>query len=171
MSAVLEIAASPADHEPVSPTITEAERLASRIDALIDSIEALLPTLERPHPKTGGNARAARTVPREFVETMIGMIGDEPDWQRLGFFDAAGAQATLQFADAFRPVSRRLVILAARLNFTVASRTATIAIAAMNTYMMAKRYARRPTHEATVSRIAKLRAALGRRNGAGKPHS
>ena len=71
----------------------------------------------------------------------------------------------LQFNDAFRPVARRLVTLARRLNFTMASRKAKIVIGAMNTYMMAKRFARKPANAAMGAPVDKLRHLLGRKNG------
>jgi len=165
MSAEPTPAPSPPAEERPSPTITAADRLAARVDALIDEIEAIIPGLETPHPSRSGNARAARTVSRAFLLAMIGYIGDEPDWQSLGFFDADDAQGVLQFNDAFRPVARRLITLARRLNFTMASRQAKIAIGAMNTYMMAQRFARRPANAAMGAPVDNLRRLLGRKNG------
>jgi len=96
---------------------------------------------------------------------MIADIGHEPDWKSLGLFDADEAQAVLQFNDAFRPVARRLMTLARRINFTMASRKAKIAIGAMNTYMMAKRFARKPANAEMGAHLDKLRRLLGRKNG------
>lgn len=158
------VAPSSPTEERSSPTITAAELLAARVDALIDEIEAIIPDLETPHPSRSGNARAARTVSRAFILAMIADIGHEPDWQSLGLFDAEEAQAVLQFNDAFRPVARRLVMLARRLNFTMASRKAKIAIGAMNTYMMARRFARKPANAAMGASVDRLRHLLGRKN-------
>jgi hypothetical protein len=164
MNAELETAPSPATEEPKSPTVTAAERLAARVDALIDEIEAIIPDLETPHPAKAGGARAARTVSRDFLLAMIASVENEPEWRRLGFFDPEVAQAVLQFNDAFRPVARRLVILARRINFTRASRRAKISVAAMNTYMMVKRFARRPANAAMRASVDHLRRLLGRKN-------
>jgi hypothetical protein len=165
MNADPTLAPSPPAEERPSHTITAADLLAARVDGLIDEIEAIIPDLETPHPSRSGNARAARTVSRAFILAMIADIEHEPDWQSLGLFDAEEAQAVLQFNDAFRPVARRLVTLARRINFTMASRNAKIAIGAMNTYMMAKRFARKPANAAMGAHLDKLRRLLGRKNG------
>jgi hypothetical protein len=62
-------------------------------------------------------------------------------------------------------VARRLVTLARRLNFTMAPRKAKIAIGAMNTYMLAKRFARKPANAVMGAHLDKLRHLLGRKNG------
>jgi hypothetical protein len=155
----------PATEERPLPTITDAERLAAKVGALIDEIEAIIPDLEAPHPRKSGHGRAARTVSRAFILMMLAAIEDEPDWQSLGYFDPEQARAVMQFIDAFRPVARRLAMLAAKLNFTMASRKANIAIAAMNTYRTAKCYARNLKNAAMGAPVNQLRHALGRKNG------
>jgi hypothetical protein len=80
-------------------------------------------------------------------------------------FDPEQARAVMQFIDAFRLVARRLAMLAAKLNFTMASRKAKIGIAAMNTYMIAKRHARNLKNAAVGAPVNQLRHALGRKNG------
>ncbi|HKS21617.1 MAG TPA: hypothetical protein VJZ76_02375 [Thermoanaerobaculia bacterium] len=165
MSTDLKLASPAPDVEAPSPTITAADRLAARVEALLGRIEAIVPGLETPHPAKSGDARAARTVSRPFIQSMIAGVEDHPDWEELGFFDPAEAQAALQFDDAFKPVARRLIMLAAKINFTIASRKAKVAIGAMNTYMMARRFARRRVNAAMSLRVEMLRRELGRKNG------
>jgi hypothetical protein len=150
---------------PQLPTITAAELLAARVEALVEEIETIIPALETLHPSKAGHARAAHTVSRDFLSAMIAAVEQEPDWRQLGLFDAEEARKVLQFNDAFRPVAQRIVTLARRLNLTMATRKAKIAVGAMNTYMMAKRYARRRGNAAMRARLEKLRLLLGRKNG------
>jgi hypothetical protein len=130
--------------ESPSPTVTAAERLASEIAEAIDAIAARIPQLEAPHPSTATGVRGARTVSREFIVSMIAAVEAMPELQSVHTFDPEEARATLQFIDAFRPIADRLAALLASVNYTVASRRAKVASAAMTTYAVARGLARDP---------------------------
>ena len=150
--------------ESPSPTVTAAERLASEIAEAIDAIAARIPQLEAPHPSTATAVRGARTVSREFIVSMIAAVEAMPELQSVGTFDTEEARATLQFIDAFGPVADRLAALLASVNYTMASRRAKVAAAAMTTYAVAKGLARDPGGASLVVHLDILRHDLGRKN-------
>lgn len=117
--------------EAASPTITAAERLASEIAEAIDAIAARIPQLVAPHPSTATGVRGMRTVSREFIASMIAAVEAMPELQSVLTFHAEEARATLQFIDAFRTIADRLAALLASVNYTMASRRAKVASAAM----------------------------------------
>ncbi len=150
--------------ETPSPTVTAAERLANEIAEAIDTIAARIPQLEAPHPSTATGVRGARTVSREFIVSMIAAVEAMPELQSVGTFDTEEARATLQFIDAFRPVADRLAALMASVNYTMESRRAKVAAAAMTTYAVAKGLARDPGGASLVVHLDILRHDLGRKN-------
>jgi len=147
-----------------SPTITTAERLANEIADAIEAIAARIPQLEAPHPSTATSVRGARTVSREFIVSMIAAVEATPALQTVGTFDTEEARATLQFIDAFRPIADRLAALLASINYTMASRRAKVAAAAMTTYAVAKGLARDAESAPLAAHLETLRRDLGRRN-------
>lgn len=152
-----------------SPTVTAAERLANEIAEAIDALAARIPQLEAPHPSTATRVRGARTVSREFIVSMIAAVEAMPELQSIGTFDAEEARAALQFIDAFRPIADRLAALLASVNYTMASRRAKVANAAMTTYAVAKGLARDPDGAPLVAHLETLRRDLGRKNRPPRP--
>jgi hypothetical protein len=140
------------------------DRIAGDVNRLLDEIIETIPDLDTPHPLNSKDARAARTVSRDFLVRLIHATEELPDLEDFGFLRPEEAREVLQFIDAFRPIADRLAVLLKTLNHTMAARKAKIAIAAMNTYMMAKRYARRPQNAALSLHVERLRQALGRTN-------
>jgi hypothetical protein len=140
------------------------DAIAADVNRLIDEIIATIPDLESPHPLNSKDARAARTVSRDFLIRLIDATEELPDLEEFGFLHPEEAREVLQFIDAFRPIADRLEVLLKTLKHTMAARKAKIAIAAMNTYMMAKRYARKRQNAALSPHVENLRHALGRTN-------
>ena len=73
------------------------------------------------------------------------------------------ARDTLQFIDAFRPVSDKVTAFAKSLNDTMASRKANLAADALQVYSIAKGYARDPNSATVAALVANLKRDLGRR--------
>jgi len=45
-----------------------------QVRAAVEAVSALIPRLQRPHPSARGQVKAHRTVPREFVASMIAAV-------------------------------------------------------------------------------------------------
>jgi hypothetical protein len=127
---------------PDTPTITDMDRLAEQVGAAVEAISALIPRLEHPHPSTRGRIRAHRTVPREFIVTMIAAVEQVEELRAVRKFDVDDAREALQFIDAFRPIADRLATLTAALRFTMESRKARVVAAGLQTYDIARALAR-----------------------------
>jgi len=127
-----------------SPTETEADRIAADVLALIEVLSGRIPGLEAPHPSSSGNVRGARTVSREAIISMIGIVETFPELQRT--FDVDAAHEMLQFNHAFRPVVRALQRIAANLSYTMERKKADVVFSLMQTYTIAKGLARDPNN-------------------------
>lgn len=146
-------------------TLTASDLLAREIAEAIDAIAARIPGLEAPHPSTARRVRGGRTVSREFVLALAGLVESRADLQASGIFDVEKALYTYQFNDAFRPVARRLAFLLASLNYTMDLRRANVARAALAMYLGVRGLARRDVGLRAYVEI--FRHKLGRK--AGKP--
>lgn len=127
---------------PDTPTVTEMDRIAEQVRTAVEAVSALIPKLERPHRSTRTRDRAHRTVPRDFIVSMIAAVEQLEELQAVRKFDVDDARETLQFIDAFRPVADQLATLTAALRFTLESRKARVVAAGLQTYDIARGLAR-----------------------------
>jgi len=148
-----------------TPTFTASDRLASEIAEAIDAIAERIPRLERPHPSSASRVRGARTVSREFIESMMAMVESQAELRAVNTFDVDEAREMLQFNDAFRHVVDRLEALKASVSHTIERRKARVVFAALRTYEIAKGLARDPDSAALAGHLETLRRDLGRTNG------
>jgi hypothetical protein len=154
-----------------TPTITASDRLAAEIAEAIDALAERIPRLERPHPSSASRVRGARTVSREFIESMMAMVESQPELQAVNTFDVDEAREMLQFTDAFRHVVDRIDALKASVSHTIERRKAKVVFAALRTYEIAKGLARDPDSAALAGHLETLRRDLGRTNGGGSSSS
>jgi hypothetical protein len=122
---------------PETLTITEMDRIAEQVHAAIEAVAVLIPRLEGPHPSTRRQVRAHRTVPREFIMSMIAAVDQIEELRTVDKFDVDDAREALQFIDAFRPIADQLAALTASLKFTLESRKAHAAAGALQIYAIA----------------------------------
>ncbi|HSY51111.1 MAG TPA: hypothetical protein VLC46_20060, partial [Thermoanaerobaculia bacterium] len=78
-------------------TVTSAERAAANVKTSLDATAAAIPGLMRPHPATSRSIRGHRTVPRDFIRSMISVVDQSELLQSAGTFDTSEATAALQF--------------------------------------------------------------------------
>ena len=149
------------------PALNDAEQLAAMIVTAIDALASRL-ELETPHPKTARRVRGSRTVPPEFVSSMIAAVEALPLLQAFGTFDTQEARRELRSRDARRIVAERLAMLLASVNYTMEARWAKIARAALATYTLANAVADDPKHAELAAHLETLRRHLGRTNKAKK---
>jgi uncharacterized protein with PIN domain len=127
---------------PATPTTTEMDRIADTISTAVKAVASLIPGLEIPQDLTRRQVRAQRTVPREFIESMIAAVEQVESLRAIGKFDPEDAREALQFIDAFRPVVDQLQALTDALKFTLEWRKARAASGALLTYGVARELAR-----------------------------
>jgi len=147
---------------PEAPTVTEMDRIAEGVRAAVNAIAELIPQLERPHPSTSNRIRAHRTVPREFIISMIAAVEQVEELQTVRKFDVDDARETLQFIDAFRPIADQLAALTAALRFTIESRKARVVAAGLQTYDIARALARDEESSPLTAHVSILKRDLRR---------
>ena len=154
---------APAEEEAsAEPAIRPAEQLAADVARAMDLIAERL-KLETPHPSTARRVRGARTVPREFVVSMIAAAERRPDYPFLGEFDSAEARSVLESSDAYRMLAERTAMLLASLNYTIEARWAKVVGSAMYAFSQASVVAEQPEQAELAAEIENLRRQLGRR--------
>lgn len=141
---------------PRSPEM--AAEAAKVIDLIAERLE-----LETPHPATAKRVRGARTVPRDFVVSMIAAAERMPAFPTLQGFDLAEAREVLESADAYRIVSERTALFLARVNYTIEARWAAVAANAMKIFSMWSIMAENPENAEVAAEVENLRRLLGRK--------
>jgi hypothetical protein len=144
-------------------TVTNAQRAAANVKKSLDATTAAIPGLMRPHPATSRSIRGHRTVPRDFIRSMINVVDQLEVLQAAGTFDTKEANAALQFEAAFRPVADDVARLLANLTYTIDAKLAAVAAKALQTYAIAKGFARDARNRTLVIRLRQLQRALGRK--------
>ncbi len=144
-------------------TVTNAERAAANVRKALNATTASIPGLMRPHPATSRSIRGHRTVPRDFLRSMINVVEQTEVLQAAGTFDTAEASAALQFEAAFRPVADDVARLLASLTYTIDAKLAAVAAKALQTYAVAKGFARDPRNRSLIIRLRQLQRDLGRK--------
>ena len=144
------------------PAVRPAEQLAADVARVMDLIAERL-KLETPHPATASRVRGARTVPREFVISMIAAAERRPDFPFFGEFDSAEARSVLESTDAHRTLAERTAMLLASLNYTIEARWARVVASAMYVFSQTSIVAELPEHAELAAEIENLRRQLGRK--------
>lgn len=140
--------------------------LAAEVSKAMDLIAERL-KLETPHPSTASRVRGARTVPRDFVVSMIDVAERRPDLRFLGEFNSGEAREVLQAIEAYRLLSERTAMFLARLNYTIEARWASIVAEATQKFALASILAEDKREPELAAEVETLRKHLGRK-GPGK---
>ena len=151
--------------EPKALALRPPEELAGEIGKALDVIARRL-DLATPHPATARRVRGARTVPRDFVLSLMAAVEGRPDLPYLGKFDSARARAVLESSEANRLIAERVALFLARLNYTIEARWAEVVAEAMHLFSLASIVASRDNPE-LAAEVENLRRQLGRK-GQGK---
>jgi len=142
--------------------VRSPDQVAVEVVQALDFIAERL-GLETPHPSTAGRVRWARTVPREFVVSLISSVQRKPDLRILGQFKGAEAREALESIDACRHVSERVLLLLANLNYTAEARWSRVADEAMRLFTTASIIAEDPKEAELAAEVENLRRHLGRK--------
>ena len=153
------------DYQPPAPTITWAQERAARIRDGIQVPAELIPYLEYPHPGVAPSARGGRTVPLEFIATMIAAVRHtEAGRQVAGNLDPNDALLMLQCrAGLYEPLADDLAALLKSVNYTMEAWKARVASRALSTFILLKGIARRNASPELLTWIAALTRDLGRK--------
>ncbi|HEX7150230.1 MAG TPA: hypothetical protein VF618_01995 [Thermoanaerobaculia bacterium] len=141
--------------------LTDAQKLAWGFIKAIDELSTAIEGFKLPHPKTAKHVRGARTVSREFLNTMIFAARHAPRLGDVKTMDPDRAQAILEFNQAFRPVAQRVATFLKGLNFTIEAGKAQVVSEALTTYHVARGLARK--HVELESYVHYMRRDLGRK--------
>ena len=147
--------------------VRPAEQLAADVAKVMDLIAERL-ELETPHPSTARRVRGARTVPREFVVSMIAAAERRPDFPFIGQFDSAEARSVLESSDAYKTLAERTAMLLASLNYTIEARWAKVVASAIYAFKQASIVADLPGNAEMAPEVENLRRQLGRKGQRGK---
>ena len=149
--------------EEASAELTEADRVAAGIVAILDRLAERIPDLRPPDPEVALRARGARTVTPEFVSSAIAMWDSSPPLQQVYPFQTDKARTVLQYRDPYRLVADRLAMLLAQVNHTRAAQWAEVTSDAMGAYKMGSAIAE--ANPALIPHLAVLRRLLARTRG------
>jgi hypothetical protein len=147
------------------PVLSESDRLAMNIVAILDKLAESIPELRPPNPETARRARGARTVSREFVLSAMAMVEATPALRNLGVFDTQKPRRVLQSRDGLRLISERLTRFVATVNHTLEAEWADAARGATEAYRMANALASSGLHDDLLPHLKILRRHLGRAKG------
>jgi hypothetical protein len=144
------------------PAVLPSDQMAMEIIKVLDLIAARL-ELQTPRPSTAKRVRGARTVPREFVLSLLAAAERRPE-SPLGRFDTARARDVLESGDALRLLSERTTMFLASLNYTYEARWAEVAADAMEAFSTASIIAsRNPRLTELAAEVENLRKLLRRK--------
>jgi hypothetical protein len=146
-----------------NPTITHYQQVAAQFMSALDEISQIIPKLEAIHFATAHLVHSRLNVSNEFLATVTAAVEQVPELQAIQKLDVNAARDTLQFLEAFRPVSDKVDTFAKNLKYTMDSRKADLVTASRLTYAVAKSLARDPNSAVIASLVANMRRDLGRR--------
>ena len=148
--------------EDSTPAVRSSDQVAAEIVKVLDLIAERL-ELRTPHPATAKKVRGARTVPREFVLSLLAAAERRPDHPVLRRFDTVRARDVLQTGDALRLLAERTTMFLASLNYTYEARWAEVVANALTTFALASAVARDPDQSELAAEVENLRKQLGRK--------
>jgi hypothetical protein len=155
--------------QPVGPTVTHYQQLASQFIAALDQIAAIIPRLEAAHPSTVDLVRSRQNIRIAFLATATSAVEQTPELQAVRQLDPTEARDTLQFLEAFKPVLDKVTAFAKTLSFTMQSRKASLATSSLRIYYFAKGIAKDPNSAQVASLVANMERDLGRRGRSKTP--
>lgn len=143
-------------------TITRYQQLATEFMSGLDTLAAIIPKLEVKHVTTANLVKAHQNIPNPFLASTVAAVEQSGELQVLKKLDVPSSRDTLQFIEAFRTVADKLNGVAQSLEFTLRSRKATLAVAALKIYDLAKSISRDPGSAGMALHVANMKRDLNR---------
>jgi len=101
------------------PILTKYQQVANEVFQDLQGIRAKIPELELPNPESRKFVKAMRSVPRPFLDSMVGQVQQIPEFQSVNRLDVQNAQNSLQLIDGLTPFRDALRTLLVSVNHTV----------------------------------------------------
>lgn len=143
-------------------TTTRYQEIAAQFMSGLDALTAILPKLEAAHGTTIKAVQGHQNVPNAFLASSIAAVEQAPDVQAFQDFDVAAGHDVLQFIEAFRPVTNKVIALGRSLEFTMSSRKSALVVEAFRLYDLAKSVARNPRNAALGAHVQTMKRDLKR---------
>lgn len=144
-------------------TITAHQKLAEEILNDLATVADKFPTVDPTRLATDDFIRAHINVSVEFIATAIAVIEGRPELQAAARLDPSDGRAGLQYLEAFRTVHDRLLQMADQLKRAMKQRKALLAWQALQTYAIARGFARGAFNPELEANLDALRRDLGPR--------
>ena len=162
-------AADPAP--PQTPTTTYYQQAVDDFVKALNGGIAALPDvgLGASHPATDRFVRTHQNVPLAFLASAIAAVEQSPSLAGTETFDTADARSTLQFLEAFTPLSERIDAFNHTLDYTLMSKRADLAARCLQVYAVSKALARHVGASAgpvsLTTHVHTMKRNLGKRGG------
>jgi len=150
---------------PASPTVTAFQQIAEPFLKEVDGMTAAIPDLQMHHPAITPFVRKHQNVPNDFLSTTVAIVEQTPTLH--GVMEPAASRSDLQYIDAFKPLLARVGALYDALQYTIRAKKASLGFAALQTYAVAKGFARNPGDTVTATHVANMQRDL-KRKGIGR---
>ena len=147
----------------VTPTITYFQQLATDFMKQMDVMTAAIPDVEEKHPSTAKFVHGHQNVPDAFIVSAVATMEQTPSLHGVDGLDPVVSRSDLQFNDAFKQVVDKLTALRNALQYTIRTKRANLAAAALQTYYLTKGIARNRTNAAVLSHVTNMKRDLGKR--------
>ena len=146
---------------PLTPTITAYQQIAEPLFKDVETLTAAIPDLQVHHPAITPFVRKHQNVPNDFVSTTVAVSEQTPALQ--GVLEPSASRSDLQYIDAFKPLLARIGALYDALDYTIQTKKASLSVAALQAYVIAKGFARNPSDTITLTHVADMQRDLGRK--------
>ena len=146
-----------------TPTITHWQQLASSHIELLNTMASQIPGVEEQHPSTAKFVHGHQSIPDAFIASAVAALEQVPSLQGVDGLDSVTSRSDQQFVDAFTQLADKLLAVHKAIRFTVQTKRANLAAAALQTYYLAKGIARNRTNAAAISHVANMKRDLGKR--------
>ena len=150
---------------PANPTVTAFQQMAEPFLKQVDAMTAAIPDLQMHHPAITPFVRKHLNVPNDFLSTTVAVVEQTPALQ--GVMAPAASRSDLQYIDAFKPLLDRVGALYDALEYTIRAKKASLGVAALQAYVIAKGFARNPGDTVTAIHVANMQRDL-KRKGIGR---
>jgi hypothetical protein len=145
-------------------TVTHYREKADEVKKLIEAVRAAIPAIDVPVEMA--LSTPVPTLKDSFIATVTGMYDGSADLQTFPAVDVNGAEDTLQYMDAFRPIILLLESQIRHIKLQFRARKKAASENALRIYELAKAVQRVTPGADLDSHLGSLKAQLGRRKKA-----
>ena len=159
---------------PTTPTVTALQQIAEPFLKQVDAMAAAIPDLQVHHPAITPFVRKHQNVPNDFLSTTVAVAEQMPTLHAV--MEPAASRNDLQYIDAFKPLLDRVGALYDALEYTIRAKKASLGVAALQAYVIAKGFARNPGDAVTAIHVANMqrdlkRKGIGRKKATSSPET